>query len=225
MAVAARARRAVFVAGATGYVGSRLIPHLLRRGHVVRAIARRSSLARLPPGCEVVTGDVLDRAALQNSMAGCDTIIQLVGTPRPAPWKGAQFRAIDRVSGLASIEAARQTHAAHFVYVSVAHPAPIMRDYVAVRVECEAAIRASGLPSTIVRPWYILGPGHWWPLVLKPGYWIGEQIRTMRASALRLGLVTIQEMLGTLLWAVEHPPDSMRILEVPEIKSLGGFQP
>jgi uncharacterized protein YbjT (DUF2867 family) len=222
MAVAAHARRVVFLTGGTGYLGSRLIPHLLRRGHVVRAMARRSSVARLPPGCDVLTGDVLDRAALQDAIAGCDTIIQLIGTPKPAPWKGAQFRAVDRPSGLASIEAARNTHVAHFVYVSVAHPAPIMRDYIAVRSECEAAIRAAGLPATIIRPWYILGPGHWWPLLLKPSYWICEQIRAMRASALRLGLVTIHQTLGTLLWAVEHPPESVRIIEVPEIRSLGG---
>jgi len=72
---------------------------------------------------------------------------------------------------------------------------------------------------------YILGPGHWWPLLLKPGYWICEQIPSKRASALRLGLVTIHQMLGTLLWAVEHPPESMRIIEVPEIKSIGGPRP
>ena len=102
-------------------------------------------------------------------------------------------------------------------------PAFNMRDYIAVRSECEAAIRAAGLPATIIRPWYILGPGHWWPLLLKPSYWICEQIRAMRASALRLGLVTIHQTLGTLLWAVEHPPESVRIIEVPEIRSLGGW--
>jgi nucleoside-diphosphate-sugar epimerase len=158
-------------------------------------------------------------------MAGCDTVIQLAGTPKPAPWKGAQFRAIDRRSGLASIDAARDTNASHFVYVSVAHPAPIMRDYIAVRVECEAAIRASGVPATIVRPWYVLGPGHWWPLLLKPGYWMCERIASKRESALRLGLVTIHQMLGTLLWSVEHPPRSMQIIEVPEIRSRGVPRP
>ena len=224
MAVAPHARRVVFLTGGTGYVGSRLISHLLRRGHQVRAMARQSSIARLPSGCDVVTGDVLDSAKLRHSMAGCDTIVQLVGTPRPAPWKGPQFRAIDRLSGLASIEAARQAQVAHLLYVSVAHPAPIMQEYIAVRAECEAAIRASGLRATIVRPWYVLGPGHWWPLMLRPCYWICERVPTMRASALRLGLVTIGEMLGALLWAVEHPPESIRILEVPDIRRLGGAQ-
>lgn len=222
MTAAAPARRVVFLTGGTGYVGSRLISHLLRRGHQVRAMARGASTARLPSGCDVVTRDVLDCAEVRQSMAGCDTVVQLVGMPRPAPWKGAQFRAINRLSGLASIEAARQTRAAHLLYVSVAHPAPIMHDYIAVRVECEAAIRASGVPATIVRPWYVLGPGHWWPLVLKPCYWICEQIPAARAGALRQGFVTIGEMLGTLLWAVEHLPESIRIIEVPEIRRLGG---
>jgi uncharacterized protein YbjT (DUF2867 family) len=225
MAVAAPARRLVFLIGGTGYVGSRLIAHLLQRGHVVRAIVRGSSVHRLPPGCDIVVGDVFDRHALAHSMAGCDTIIQLTGTPRPTPWKGEQFKAIDRRSGLASIDAARDTNAGHFVYVSVAHPAPIMQDYIAVRVECETAIRASGLRATIVRPWYVLGPGHWWPLLLKPGYWVCKHIASTRDSALRLGLVTIHQMLGTLLWAVEHPPQSVRILEVPEIRSRGVSMP
>jgi nucleoside-diphosphate-sugar epimerase len=224
MSVAVSARRTVFLTGGTGYVGSRLIPQLLQRGHAIRAMARRSSISRLPSECDVVAGDVLDPAALTASMAGCDTVVQLVGTPRPTPWKGTQFRAIDRPSGLASVAAARETQGVHFIYVSVAHPAPVMRDYIAVRAECEAAIRASGLRATIVRPWYVLGPGHWWPLLLTPCYWICERMPKRRASALRLGLVTIHQMLNTLLWAVEHPPESIRIIEVPDIRHSGGLR-
>src|SRR5512143_612939 len=49
-------RHEVFVAGGTGYIGSRLVPLLLSRGHRVRALARPGSERRLPPGCEVVSG-------------------------------------------------------------------------------------------------------------------------------------------------------------------------
>jgi uncharacterized protein YbjT (DUF2867 family) len=154
-------------------------------------------------------------------MKSGDTVVQLVGVPKPTPWKGAQFRAVDRLSGLASIEAATKAEVSHFVYVSVAHPAPIMKDYIAVRRECEDRLRASGLRATIVRPWYILGPDHWWPLALQPMYRLMERVPSMKESAQRLGLVTIRQMLQTLIWAIEHPADGVRIIEVPEIRRLG----
>lgn len=84
-------------------------------------------------------------------------------------------------------------------------PAPIMKDYIAVWSECETTLRDSGLPATILRPWYILGPGHWCPLMLKPAYWLCEQLPSTSESAARLGLATSQRMLASLAWAVEHP--------------------
>jgi uncharacterized protein YbjT (DUF2867 family) len=133
--------------------------------------------------------------------------------------KGSQFRAVDRISGLASIEAARQAGVSHVVYVSVAHPAPIMKDYIAVRGECEDRLRASGLRATILRPWDILGPGHWWPML--PLCRLMERILSTHASALRLGLVTIRQMLSALVWAVEHPSEKVPVIEGPEIRGLG----
>ena len=105
MAVASPARR-IFLTGGTGYLGSRLIPLLIERGHHVRALAREASQDRLPPGCEAVIGNPLDERPLADGMRGCDTVVQLVGVPKPAPWKGPQFRAIDGPSAMAAIRAA-----------------------------------------------------------------------------------------------------------------------
>lgn len=220
MAVASPARR-IFLTGGTGYLGRRLIPLLIERGHTVRALARDTSRDKLPAGCEPVIGNPLNGRTFSHAVRGCDTVVQLVGVPKPAPWKGAQFRAVDRVSGLASIGVASRSGVAHIVYVSVAHPAPIMKDYIAVRTECEAALIESGLRATILRPWYILGPGHWWPLFLQPGYWLCERLERTREAAHRLGLVTIDQTLTALVWAAEHPPESVRIVEVPDIRRLG----
>ena len=221
VAVASPARR-IYLTGGTGYLGSRLIPLLVERGHHVRALARGSSRHRFPPGCESIIGTPLDRAVLADGMRGSDTVVQLVGVPKPAPWKGPQFRAVDLRSGRASIDAAKTAGVEHFVYVSVAQPAPIMKAYIDIRRECEDRLRASGLRATILRPWYILGPGHWWPLALQPAYRLMELIPPTRDMALRLGLVSIHDMLMTLVWAVEHPPESVRVIEVPEIRRLGG---
>lgn len=109
----------------------------------------------------------------------------------------------------------------HVLYVSVAHPAPIMRDYIAVRRACEAAIEEAGLVATIMRPWYILGPGHWWPLVLQPWYRLLERIPNTRMAATRLGLVTMREMLTAMVWAIEQPPDRWRVMDVSEIRRRG----
>jgi hypothetical protein len=73
---------------------------------------------------------------------------------------------VDLVSCRGAVEAARAAGVQHFIYVSVAQPAPVMKAYIRVRSECEAMICQSGMNSTILRPWYVLGPGH--PLALLP---------------------------------------------------------
>lgn len=212
--------RRVFVTGATGYLGARLIPRLLARGHHVTALTRTASAGSVPSGCGVVVGNPLESGTFVEQVRGADTLVQLVGVPKPAPWKGPQFRAIDGPSAMAAIRAAREAGVRHMVYVSVAHPAPIMRDYIAVRIDCEAAIAQAGVIATILRPWYILGPGHWWPLVLQPVYRLLERIPVTREAAIRLGLITISDMLATIVWSIEHPPERTRMIEVPEIRRL-----
>jgi uncharacterized protein YbjT (DUF2867 family) len=207
----------VFVTGATGYMGRALIPVLLARAHSVRALARPGSEQKLPAGVVPVAGDALDATSFQDRIAPADTLIHLVGTPHPAPWKGQQFRAVDLVSVRAAVAGATHARTAHFIYISVAHPAPVMADYIAVRKEGESLVRAACMTATIVRPWYVLGPGHYWPFALAPIYGVLERIKATRESALRLGLVTLDEMVRTLVHAVEHPPTDVRVVDVPEI--------
>lgn len=208
----------VFVAGGTGYMGRVLIPRIAAQGHEVRALVRPGSERKLPPGCTPVTGNALESASFQERVPGAHTWVHLIGTPQPAPWKGSQFRAVDLASVRAAVEAAVAARIAHFVYVSVAQPAPVMKAYIEVRAECEALIRASSLRATILRPWYVLGPNHGWPAILKPLYWLFERLPSTRDSAQRLGLVTLEEMVAALLWAVNHPSDGIRLFDVSRIR-------
>ena len=212
------AHRRIFITGGTGYLGRELIPELLKRGHEVRALVRAGSESKLPAGCEAITGDALDRDSFAHRIAPAETFVQLVGVPRPSPAKARQFREIDLVSIRASVPAAVAADIKHFVYLSVAQPAPVMKAYQEVRAEGERLIRASGLNHTILRPWYVLGPGHRWPYLLLPLYKALEIIPATRESARRLGLVTLAQMKGALLDAIETGGAGTRLIDVPQIR-------
>ena len=153
-------------------------------------------------------------------MTPADTLVHLVGTPHPSPAKAPEFRRVDLPSIEASVAAASAAHAAHLVYVSVAHPAPVMKAYIEVRTAGEAAIVRAGLTATVLRPWYVLGPWRRWPVLLLPVYAVLERWPSTRDRAQRLGLVTIDQMIAALVHAVEEPPPSgaVRVVSVPEIR-------
>lgn len=212
-------RRRVFVTGATGYMGRALTTVLLRRGHGVRALARRQSVQHIPAGAEAVVGNALEPGTFADKLAPADTLVHLVGTPHPSPAKAASFRAVDLPSVDASLVAARAARIEHFVYVSVAQPAPVMQAYIAVRQAGEARIRESGIPATLLRPWYVLGPGHRWPYLLVPFYALAALLPPLRETSLRLGLVTIGQMVSALVASIERGPQGVRILDVPAIRA------
>src|SRR5262252_8308491 len=208
-------RHSVFVTGGTGYMGQRLIPRLIARGHEVRALVRPGSGKKLPSGCIPVLGDALDGSSYADKISPADTFVQLVGVAHPSPAKAVEFRQIDLPAGLGAVAAAKSAGIRHFIYLSVAHPAPMMHAYIAVRTECEAAIESTGLNATILRPWYVLGPGHRWPYLLLPIYKAAELIPAAREGARRLGLVTLEQMICALTEAVENPVQGTRVVGVP----------
>lgn len=212
-------RHSVFMTGGTGYIGRPLITRLLERGHEVRALVRPGSEKKLPAGAQAIPGDALDGKSYASKVKPSDTFLQLVGVSHPSPSKTAEFRQVDLASGRSAIEGARDAGVQHFVYISVAHPAPMMKAYIEVRSQCEAFINQSGMNATILRPWYVLGPGHRWPYLLLPAYKLMELLPSTREGATRLGLVTLEQMVRALIDAVEAPARGVQIVEVPQIRS------
>ena len=210
----------MLIAGGTGYIGSRLAARLIARGHSVRVLARAASTGRIPAGATPAIGNALDPDSYAAAVRPGDTVVHLVGTPHPSPAKAAEFRRVDLRSIEAAVAAASNRGIAHLVYVSVAHPAPVMAAYIEVRQAGEAAIARAGLTATVLRPWYVLGPGHRWPVLLLPFYWYANVFPSTKATAQRLGLVTIAQMVNALAAAVESPPESGRvhIVDVPAIR-------
>jgi hypothetical protein len=73
-------------------------------------------------------------------------------------------------------------------------------------------------PTPPINP-CVLGPGHRWPYVLKPFYFLCERLPSTRESARRLGFVTHAQMTAALLRAVEDPAPDFRLLTVPDIRA------
>jgi uncharacterized protein YbjT (DUF2867 family) len=204
--------KTIFLTGGTGYIGSRLTQLLLRPG----------SESKVPPGAMVAVGNPFDPESLRPHIPAGSVVVQLLGVPHPSPRKRDQFYKIDLESVKASAAAAKRADAGHFVYVSVAQePTNIMREYQQVRALGEQMILDTQLPHTFIRPWYVVGPGHWWPLLLWPLYKILELLPATRHKARALGLVSLRQMLGALLAAIEEPERMPEVLGVAEIRVFG----
>src|SRR4051812_27633481 len=113
--------RQVFITGATGFMGQRLVPLLLERGHTVKALVRKGSEAKAPAGTAIVVADPLETDSYTKAICPADTFIHLIGVAHPSPSKAEQFREIDFVSAQVAIESAKEAGVTHFIYLSVAH--------------------------------------------------------------------------------------------------------
>lgn len=216
-------RRDIFITGGTGYIGSRLIKALQKDGVFhIKAVARKGSEQNLPAGCEVIVGNSLSAESYQQHIVPGSTFVHLVGVAHPSPSKKEQFKKIDLVSIQQAVRAAKLAGVSHFVYVSVSqYPSNIMKEYQVVRAEGEQLLEDSGIPCSFIRPWYVLGPGHWWPLVLLPLYSVFSLVPAYKEKLQQLGLVNIQQMINTLVFAIKNKPrGKTEIYQVPDIKNI-----
>ena len=145
----------VLVAGATGYLGRRLVPRLLARGRRVRALvrggaARAASLPHLA-GCEIADGDLADAASCRRAAEGVDTIVHLVGIIREQGT--ATFESVHVGGTVALVQAARHAGVARFLYVSaLGARADAPGAYFRTKAEAERIVRDSGLTWLVLRP-------------------------------------------------------------------------
>lgn len=212
--------KTIFITGGTGYIGSRLIRALVKRGgYRVKALIRANSLSKLPAGCEAVIGDALDYTSYQQELETTAVFVHLVGVAHPSPAKAAAFRNIDLASVTEALKATAGKPIERFIYLSVAmYPTKIMAAFQSARAEGERLLLAAPFPSTFIRPWYVLGPGHWWPIILKPLYALMRIIPGRRQMAAELSTVTIAQMINTLLKEIDHDAAGNRIIDVAAIK-------
>ena len=64
----------IMLTGGTGTLAHQHLPWLLAAGERVRVLSRNPE-ARLPAGCELAVGDILDTEARPRAVTGCSTVI------------------------------------------------------------------------------------------------------------------------------------------------------
>ncbi len=148
----------IFLAGASGYVGLRVMSGLVSAGHSVVALVHSSrsseSIARIYPNVSVVKGNVGDRDEMLRAVpAGTDAIIYLPGLLRESPKKGITFRSV-HVEGVRNVLAsATKAGATRWIQMSALGADPKgSTGYYRTKWEAEELVKASGLEWTILRP-------------------------------------------------------------------------
>jgi uncharacterized protein YbjT (DUF2867 family) len=131
----------VLVLGGTGTVGSQVVRELLARGADVSVLTRNPKKP-LPPDVRAVAGDLLDPATVRSAFAGMDGVFLLNA-----------LSATECHEGLMAVDGARLGAVKKIVYLSVhdVDKAPHLPHFGA-KIPIEVAIRASGIPFTILRP-------------------------------------------------------------------------
>ena len=143
----------IAVAGASGFVGSRLGAALLEAGHEVRALTRRPE--RYRGAGTPVRADVADRASLDPALAGCDAAYYLVHS-LDAP----DFRRRDASAARDFGEAAGAAGVQRIVYLGgLGEDGDTLSDHLRSRREVERLLGAAGVPVTTLRAGIVVGHG------------------------------------------------------------------
>jgi len=154
--------RPLFVTGATGYVGGRLVPTLLAAGHGVRCLAREPrKLAERPwradPNVQIVTGDASDVDLLAAQLEGCSAAYYLVHSLEA---KGSEYAAQDRALASNFARAAARAGVGRIIYLGgLGEMGADLSEHLRSRREVETELASTGVPVTTFRAAAIVGAG------------------------------------------------------------------
>jgi uncharacterized protein YbjT (DUF2867 family) len=157
MMMEANSARLILLAGATGYVGGRLLLELCARGFKVRCLARDPERlrARLPVGAEVVRGDVLNPGDLAEVMAGVTDAFYLVHSMAAT----SDFVRRDREAAQNFAAAANEAKVKRIVYLGGLGSGDHLSPHLASRHEVGEILRKPGVPTIEFRAAVVLGSG------------------------------------------------------------------
>jgi len=170
----------ILVTGSTGLVGYHVVQALIRRGYRVKALVRSldKSRALLPEECELVQGDITDRAAVRRAMQGCSVVYHAAGIPEQWLPDPGQFQRVNVGGTQHAVDAALAYGVERFIFTSTIDvfvgqagyafdesqldPQPRDTYYERSKQAADQLVVAAmqhGLPAVFLHPAAVYGPG------------------------------------------------------------------
>ncbi len=214
----ARGRKlGVLVTGATGYIGGRLVPRLVERGHAVRCLARDAGglAGRSWTGVQILEGDLADGEATERALSGIDVAYYLVHSME----SGAHYRDRDRAIAKTFAEASARRGVSRIVYLGgLGDSTDTRSEHLVSRREVGRMLASTGVPVVEFRAGMIVGSGsisfemiryltERLPIMVTPR-WVHSQCQP----------IGVRSVLDYLVGALDHP-DAAGVYEIggPEV--------
>ncbi len=149
----------VLVAGGTGFIGTALCRELAESGHDVTALARNPTDAVVPPGVDVVAGDVTDPDSIAGAVQGRDAVVNLVSlSPLYQSPRGVSHESVHLGGTRTLVDAAEAADVDRFVQLSGLDAGPNgPTAFLRAKGRAEAVVREADLEWVIVRPSVVFG--------------------------------------------------------------------
>ncbi|MEU6238803.1 SDR family oxidoreductase [Kitasatospora sp. NPDC047058] len=211
------ARLRCLVTGATGYIGGRLVPELLARGHAVRCLVRDPRRLRDQPWrsqVDIATGDVSRPGTLAGAFDGIDAAYYLIHSLGTGP----SFEATDREAARAFGAAAAAAGTARIVYLGGLVPDGVaeagLSPHLRSRAEVGRVLRDSGVPTAELRAAVIIGSGSASFEMLR---YLTERLPVMvtpRWVSTRIQPIAVRDVLRYLVGAAHLPAETNRTFDI-----------
>ncbi|MGM1059758.1 SDR family oxidoreductase [Saccharothrix sp. Mg75] len=201
------------VTGATGYLGGRLVPRLLAEGYDVRCLVRSPEKLRDVPWAdrvEVVKGDVLDPASLDDAMRDVDVVHYLVHSLSVADFADADRRAAENTA-----RAAEDAGVQRIVYLGGLHPPGVaLSPHLSSRKEVGDVFLRSAVPAVVLQAAVIIGSGSASFEMLR---YLTERLPVMvtpRWVHNRVQPIAVRDVLRYLVGVVRAPAEVNRTFDI-----------
>ncbi|GHG08540.1 MULTISPECIES: NAD(P)H-binding protein [Amycolatopsis] len=203
----------VLVAGASGFVGSRLCPALEAAGHEVLAMTRHP--AKYRGAGKAVGGDVADVGSLRDALKGAEAAYYLVHS-----LDSADFKRRDADAARAFARAAADAGLRRIVYLGgLGDDDDTLSEHLASRREVERLLGETGVPVTVLRAGIVIGHGGTsWELTRQLVEHLPAMV-TPRWVRTRTQPIAVADVVRYLVGVLDHPEAAGRTFDIggPEV--------